>query len=78
MVKLFVKPAQGLVIRDPKTMQILPPEGKLVTESTYWVRRLKCGDVSIVKNESMENVKESKIAPKAVLKKVKNKEEQGE
>jgi len=41
--KIYLIPAEGHRVRDPagpgKTL--LPEEGKLVPESTYWLRRLK-------------------------------------
>ena len=45
MDKVFLKPKEGLRVKDPKTMQPLPPEGKRVKLDTYWLRRLKAGDV---------------------------------
>jgi hypothetical protein len=43
---VYVKPAHpSLVIRDPHTLRILPPEGAAVTDTTYWRRRLADGDV---------------------------------
>ncbi len=65
MERVFVKPKEGLLVRDEKTKQILPIEGKIVEMSTYWVRRLKDGDVELVK--SVEKAE----APKAPEKKVK-------
>jgi len=45
MSKVLLKPKEGLRVKDPKTMQALPPEGKKVALNTYWLRRLKVGDV---------------------------------
>jgi hypothetical protein len=42
---VFVKPAKGLRVRDPISKLHLPEEGKEVPESTFWIRRLKSGDV---------------------------------
>jgi hypothetical protein len=42
---MFVKPAPGLLVRDPTTKFPLPPEGREVVLSSYWQRRLKDGDV---------------------------------
>lgn len=44
---MFVKPAHGLKVRDPITKRHLPDEGREVPTSTYWVRRLACGDVAL-------------------------------
>lgn len=51
MSRIFVKPKSGLIVRDPKNMQPLPSEGLFVEKSTYWIRRAKDGDVSILKKQ---------------------------
>ena len=43
-----VKPAPGLLVRDPISKRPLPPEGAEVPESSYWVRRVASGDVVVV------------------------------
>ncbi len=43
---MFVFPVAPIV-RDPVSRKALPPEGREVPESTYWVRRLASGDVSL-------------------------------
>lgn len=41
-----VKPAEGRNVRDPHTMQLVPPEGRDVNErDVFWARRLRDGDV---------------------------------
>lgn len=45
---MFVRPAEGLQVRDPATKRHIPVEGKEVPESSYWLRRLKCGDVVLI------------------------------
>ena len=40
-----VKPAPGLVIRDPETQEVLPAAGAVVPRSGFWLRRLQDGDV---------------------------------
>lgn len=42
---MFVKPAPGLVVRDPQTRVQLPESGRDVPEISYWLRRLRDGDV---------------------------------
>lgn len=42
---LQVKPAPGLVVRDPATRQPLPADGGEVPDTTFWRRRLADGDV---------------------------------
>lgn len=43
---MYVKPASGLVIRDPQAKDFLPFEGREVTDPDfYWTRLLNDGDV---------------------------------
>lgn len=70
MERIFVKPAPGLKIRDDVSKKLLPDEGKAVTQSSYWVRRLACGDVTLVETVKKEKPSE----PKAEVKKSKGKE----
>lgn len=42
---MFVKPAPGLVIRDPDLLDLLPATGREVPDSGYWQRRLRDRDV---------------------------------
>ncbi len=47
---LYVKPAHpGAVVRDPRSLAMLPAQGGRVPASSYWVRRLNAGDVVEVK-----------------------------
>ncbi len=43
--KMFVIPESGLRVIDPATRQALPAEGADVPRSTYWLRRVREGDV---------------------------------
>lgn len=47
-----VKPANGLMVRHPASRLPIPEEGMDVPETgreaTYWLRRLRCGDVVLV------------------------------
>jgi len=40
-----VKPAEGLIVRDPATREALPAKGRSVPRNAYWLRRLNDGDV---------------------------------
>jgi hypothetical protein len=42
---MFVKPADGLKVRDPHSRRHLPPQGAFVPREPYWLRRLDDGDV---------------------------------
>lgn len=46
--KIFLVPRPGNIVRDPETKNPLPTEGMEVERSSYWVRRIQAGDVSVV------------------------------
>ena len=54
---MFVKPSEGLSIRDPDLLDLLPDEGREVPESDYWNRRVRDGDVVIVDATKATKVK---------------------
>lgn len=41
----YLVPKPGFVVRDPVTKTPLPAEGREVAMTTYWLRRLREGDV---------------------------------
>lgn len=45
-----VRPAPGLKVRDPHTKRHIAdkPEGVEVPETTYWLRRIRAGDVLLI------------------------------
>ena len=45
MQTIFVKPAEGLQIRDPIRQDLIEPDGREVESSPYWRRRLIARDV---------------------------------
>lgn len=50
MKRVFVKPAQGVKVRNPeKQGQHIPAEGGFINWSAYWVRRAAAGDVKVDK-----------------------------
>lgn len=61
MERIFIKPAEGRLVRDPLNKTYLPADGADVAVSTYWLRRLKSGEVLEVKPPV-------KIAPSPVKK----------
>lgn len=44
-----VKPVQGAVVRDPETKKLLAASGEMKPQNSYWLRRLRDGDVEEVK-----------------------------
>ena len=58
MVKL--KPSKkGLKVHNPATKLFLKEDGEHVSNSTYWRRRLKCGDVVEVREEKKPIIKKT-------------------
>ncbi|WP_200286534.1 DUF2635 domain-containing protein [Pantoea ananatis] len=54
-----LKPANGRSVPDPARGDILPKEGRNVEISTYWLRRIKDGDVTEVKAETKASAKDA-------------------
>lgn len=46
-----VKPAPGLKVRDPTTFRFVAEEGETKPLDQYWSRRLRDGDVVLVKEK---------------------------
>lgn len=44
---MFVKPGPNRRVRYPESDRLLPETGAEIPLSTYWVRRLNCGDVVV-------------------------------
>jgi hypothetical protein len=57
-----LKPRAGLLVPYPGTNKPLPAEGANVTDSTYWRRRLRDGDVEVVSSPSASNPKPRRSA----------------
>ncbi len=51
-VRYGLKKSDRLRCLDPMTNRPLPNEGASVVPSSYWVRRLACEDVELVKAEA--------------------------
>ena len=43
---MYVTPNEGRTVPDPARNDLLPPEGRNVEPSQYWLRRLDDGDVT--------------------------------
>jgi len=54
--KTFIKPAEGLDVKDPESGELLPPEGDYKTIDSYWQRRLNDNDVVEAKPEKKKEV----------------------
>lgn len=47
---MLIRPAPGIKVRHPKTHQHIPADGIEVSDADpYWARRLRDGDVILVK-----------------------------
>jgi hypothetical protein len=59
---MLVKPAPGLKIRDPELKDLLPEEGREVSnDNMYWHRRLRDGDVVLGNQQAAADA--STVAP---------------
>jgi hypothetical protein len=57
----ILKPSRaGLLVRDPVSKRPLKEEGESKQISSYWARRITCGDVVVVEEQAVEE----KPAPK--------------
>lgn len=45
MMQVYLRPAEGLIVRDPATRQPLVAEGEWKPRNSYWNRRLLEGGV---------------------------------
>lgn len=63
---LCIKPAEdGLVVRDPRTMEPLPGYGKEVPDTSFWRRRLRDGGVEKTTAEAIAKGGKAALAAKA-------------
>lgn len=46
MSSKYLVPAPGRTVRDPKSLEPLPAEGRAVEMTPFWKRRLADGDVT--------------------------------
>jgi len=53
-----------LRVLDPMTNRPLPEEGQSVVQSSYWVKRLRDGDVEIVKPAARARTRSSSASEK--------------
>lgn len=44
--RIVVVPAEGLTVLDPMDMSVIAEEGTEVSNSVYWQRRLRDGDIT--------------------------------
>lgn len=68
MNAIFVRPIEGRLVRRPETGEILPPDGMSVPRDSYWIRRVREGDVEeceAPKAATPPRVREAKEAKEA-------------
>lgn len=63
MSRMTVYPAAGRVVPDPEAGGTLAAEGRDVPRDTYWLRRLRVGDVTTAAPEQSEDVTLDAPAP---------------
>lgn len=59
-MKIKIKPKEGLKVIKPQSKMALKEEGEEVEQSTYWLRRIECGDVILEKPVQQESSKDQK------------------
>lgn len=68
---MLVKPREAkegqlaMIVRDPRSRIKLPPEGAKVPDTSYWLRRLKCGDVVKTTAEDIASGLKERLAKEA-------------
>lgn len=60
--RITVKPAEGRLVRHPGSYKPLAADGEAVEKNSYWVRKLRAGDVALAVSEASQ---ESKPAAQA-------------
>ncbi len=48
----ILKPAPGVKIRDPRTKEFLPIDGRRIEMSVYWNRRIQDGTVTVIESQT--------------------------
>ena len=48
---VFIKPAEGVLVRHPRTFVPIPAKGKNVSWNGYWKRLLDQGDIAVIQKE---------------------------
>lgn len=57
---LLVPKKKDFIIRDPHTMKPLMADGEKKVLNSYWLKRIKCGEVEIKKGPQKGTKKEKK------------------
>jgi len=66
MSKIMVRPTKkGLKVPFPMSQRFLNEEGEMVHRSSYWIRRMKEGDVEEVKADNAKSSKSKKTKEKS-------------
>lgn len=68
--KIFVRPIEGIVVKNPRTGLILPADSTTAVEpNQFWLRRIEQGDVEVVEHVEKCVEKSESEKPKKVSKK---------
>src|SRR5260364_341773 len=66
---MWIQPAPGRLVRDPAFHDVLPEAGREVEPSEYWQRRLRDGDVIVLKRPAASTRARSRTTQAHPLKK---------
>lgn len=61
MAFIKLKPAKGLKVKKPNDLTWLNEEGEEVEKDSYWIRRLKDGDVELITPKTRKKVDDNNI-----------------
>jgi hypothetical protein len=50
-MNVFVKPKNGAEVRDPATFAVVPPEGRNIEVSSYWLRKIMQGYLVVIEDQ---------------------------
>lgn len=57
MQTIKIKPKKGVLVRDPLTLKALSENGEEKPKNSYWLKRLKDGDVILTKTIKTKGAK---------------------
>ena len=52
-MRVMIKPAGDAIVRDPRSMTPLKKEGQMVNLDSFWIRRLKSGEIVKVEHKNV-------------------------
>ena len=66
---MYIKPLENRQVPDPAHGDIIPPEGRNVTDDQYWQRRILDGDIEVAADPNALDNAKTEAKPVAETKK---------